>query len=192
MNQIRFELNVGANTDHPFAVINIGDRISEAYFPEYAFLDERLKSFDTWPEWAKVSKDPLCAAGFFYSKKSDRVICFHCGGSLHDWTVDDLPWEQHALWYGNCAFVELNYGKDSIEKVRQRFSHIVPLEETVIDEVKKSESEINSCKICFENEYNVAFVPCGHINSCIKCAKKLDKCPTCRNKFEKFMRIYFS
>lgn len=46
------------------------------------------------------------------------------------------------------------------------------------------------CKICYVNEYNTAFSPCGHVVACAKCASSVTKCPLCRKPFTNVMRIY--
>ncbi|XP_059614742.1 death-associated inhibitor of apoptosis 1-like [Phlebotomus argentipes] len=48
------------------------------------------------------------------------------------------------------------------------------------------------CKICFVNEYNTAFLPCGHVVACAKCASSVTSCPLCREPFTTVTRIYFS
>uniref|UniRef100_A0A1L8EIW0 Putative death-associated inhibitor of apoptosis 1 n=2 Tax=Haematobia irritans TaxID=7368 RepID=A0A1L8EIW0_HAEIR len=48
------------------------------------------------------------------------------------------------------------------------------------------------CKICYVNEYNTAFLPCGHVVACAKCASSVTKCPMCRKPFVDVMRVYFS
>lgn len=48
------------------------------------------------------------------------------------------------------------------------------------------------CKICFGAEYNTAFLPCGHVVACAKCASSVTKCPLCRKPFTDVMRVYFS
>uniref|UniRef100_A0A1I8P7I0 RING-type domain-containing protein n=1 Tax=Stomoxys calcitrans TaxID=35570 RepID=A0A1I8P7I0_STOCA len=48
------------------------------------------------------------------------------------------------------------------------------------------------CKICYVNEYNTAFLPCGHVVACAKCASSVTKCPMCRKPFADIMRVYFS
>lgn len=69
-------------------------------FPEYAIEMDRLQSFNEWPKSMKQKPEQLSDAGFFYTQKGDRVICFSCGGGLREWEEDDDdPWEQHALWY---------------------------------------------------------------------------------------------
>ncbi|KAH8395283.1 hypothetical protein KR222_008192, partial [Zaprionus bogoriensis] len=48
------------------------------------------------------------------------------------------------------------------------------------------------CKICYSAEYNTAFLPCGHVVACAKCASSVTKCPLCRKPFTDVMRVYFS
>lgn len=62
-------------------------------------------------------------------------------------------------------------------------------------EQKRSSSTIPEeklCKICYANEYNTAFLPCGHVVACAKCASSVTKCPMCRKPFADVMRVYFS
>lgn len=58
------------------------------------------------------------------------------------------------------------------------------------EEEEKKDSKL--CKICYSNEYNTIFLPCGHVIACAKCASSVTKCPACRQPFENVMRVYFS
>lgn len=57
-----------------------------------------------------------------------------------------------------------------------------------------SDNENNSklCKICYQNECNIAYIPCGHIVTCEICFNKVDKCPVCRNRYTDSLRTYFT
>ena len=91
-------------------------------FPEFATYGARFRSFSNkWPEDANQTPEQLSEAGFFYTWKNDRVICFCCGGGLRDWLVDDDPWEQHALWYDKCDYVRLQMGPTFIADVKKKF-----------------------------------------------------------------------
>lgn len=57
---------------------------------------------------------------------------------------------------------------------------------------KEEEKDSKLCKICYNNEYNTIFLPCGHVIACAKCASSVTKCPACRQPFENVMRVYFS
>lgn len=57
------------------------------------------------------------------------------------------------------------------------------------EEIKTSDDEENNCVVCFENAIDTTLVPCNHLSLCYCCAKKLQKCPMCREKITKF-KVY--
>ncbi|XP_017474492.1 PREDICTED: death-associated inhibitor of apoptosis 1 [Rhagoletis zephyria] len=62
------------------------------------------------------------------------------------------------------------------------------------DEMKSTQATIAEeklCKICYADEYNTAFLPCGHVVACAKCASSVSKCPVCRKPFTNVMRVFF-
>lgn len=40
--------------------------------------------------------------------------------------------------------------------------------------------ELQTCKICLDEEVSIVFLPCGHMSACSSCAPALRKCPICR------------
>jgi hypothetical protein len=58
---------------------------------------------------------------------------------------------------------------------------------------EKAEND-NQCVICFEYIKNHVGIPCGHVITCTRCSKELEKnenrCPLCRVKCNKIMRIF--
>ncbi len=59
--------------------------------------------------------------------------------------------------------------------------------------VTKSDAESDSrlqCKVCWEEDSQAAFVPCGHAATCWKCSAKVRKCPVCRAPIIERIRIY--
>ena len=55
----------------------------------------------------------LCFSLHHYSLHAgigDHVQCFYCDGGLKNWERDDVPWAEHARWFGNCAFLKLKKG----------------------------------------------------------------------------------
>lgn len=91
-------------------------------FPEFYIEKARLQSFNDWPKTLKQIPDQLSAAGFFYTQRDDRVICFCCGGGLHTWEEQDDPWEQHALHYGTCEYLEVVKGPEYVTSVQEKFN----------------------------------------------------------------------
>lgn len=188
-------------------------------YPEYAIESARLRSFDDWPKTLKQKPKQLSDAGFFYTQKGDRVICFSCGGGLRDWDENDDPWEQHALWFSKCEYLKLVKGPEFIERVKANqaksdeenqcggpssqesngsqasASAAAQVAELMAEDDDPQENKLcdsRLCKICYSSEYNTAFFPCGHVVACTKCASSVTKCPLCRKPFEKVMRVFFS
>uniref|UniRef100_A0A182JW50 RING-type domain-containing protein n=1 Tax=Anopheles christyi TaxID=43041 RepID=A0A182JW50_9DIPT len=222
-------------------------------YPNYAIEADRLKSYDDWPTSLKQKPKQLSDAGFFYTGMSDRVKCFSCGGGLKDWEQDDDPWQQHAIWYSNCHYLQLMKGREFIQKCNELknaassaastssamssgssqpstsgissasssimstspasssgFSSPTPLadEEHTLrcsdhssgsdegeDDAgndRRVPSDGKICKICFVNEYNTAFMPCGHVVACAKCASSVSKCPLCQQPFINVLRLYLA
>lgn len=91
-------------------------------FPEFENNNFRLKSFEKWTEESKPTPQQMSEAGFFFTGKEDRVICFNCGGGLKDWEKEDDPWEQHALWYYDCSHLRTIKSLRYIETVKQKFN----------------------------------------------------------------------
>lgn len=59
-------------------------------YPEFAIESVRLRSFTDWPKALNQKPGELSEAGFFYTNRGDRVICFSCGGGLRDWNRGDV------------------------------------------------------------------------------------------------------
>ncbi|XP_055704560.1 death-associated inhibitor of apoptosis 1-like isoform X2 [Phlebotomus papatasi] len=189
-------------------------------YAELEIEANRLATFREWPRNLKMKPDELCDAGFFYTGIGDRVQCFSCGGGLKDWEDNDCAWEQHALWYDNCEYLKLIKGQKYIDEIKAKHAQKlnategaqeassavtalqqVPLpaakeeplsEEVVGTKIPADALENKLCKICFVNEYNTAFLPCGHVVACAKCASSVTSCPLCREPFTTVTRIYFS
>jgi len=51
-------------------------------------------------------------------------------------------------------------------------------------------TEKDICKICCENKIEVVLVPCGHFALCSQCSSKVKKCPLCRVRIDKKMKVY--
>ncbi|CAH1181770.1 unnamed protein product [Phyllotreta striolata] len=174
--------------------------------------ESRLATFQNWPRSMKQRPSDLAEAGFYYTGIGDQTLCFHCGGGLKDWEENDNPWEQHALWFSKCVFVNLKKGKDFIEEVKNKADTELSIPSTsglqktkeeksdnksecVVENETKRESEATEktlCKICFKNELGVVFLPCGHIVACVDCAAALKTCAVCRQPVEAAVRAFLS
>jgi baculoviral IAP repeat-containing protein 7/8 len=152
-------------------------------YPKYSLQFQRIESFNNWPKDSTQIPEQLATAGFFYTGRGDRVTCFCCGGGLKDWEEFDQPWEQHAIWYRNCEYLKLMKGETYIYAV------LNPSQISISDAENKNNHRL--CKICYEAESNIAFVPCGHVIACISCAAMVNKCPYCNQKYETIQKLYF-
>lgn len=177
-----------------------------AEFPEFALESKRLKSFIQWPSSMKQRPEQLSEAGFFYTERGDRVVCFSCGGGLCQWQEDDDIWEEHAFYYRGCRYMRLCKGvKFHAETTARKVEKFVTKnKELNSNESKRGEITLkcdenalelhdtsNECQICCTNKYNTVFLPCGHVYACVKCASALLHCPLCRNKITDVLRIFF-
>ncbi|APO13965.1 IAP [Plodia interpunctella granulovirus] len=87
------------------------------YNSNYATVASRIKSYELWPMSMPQSPQVMADAGFYYTGRGDKVICYHCGGGAFKWMHNDDPWEQHALWFPTCTYVKKMKGKKFIESV---------------------------------------------------------------------------
>ncbi|XP_030767980.1 death-associated inhibitor of apoptosis 2-like [Sitophilus oryzae] len=73
-------------------------------FRKYISYEQRLKTFDSWPN-QEVSKESLASAGFFYKQRSDIVQCPYCNIEGYQWVAGDDPVRDHRTWSPHCPFV---------------------------------------------------------------------------------------
>lgn len=184
-------------------------------WPQYRSREARLASFKDWPPAIPVKPATLSEAGFFYSGTGDRTVCYFCGRGLRDWEPGDDPWLEHELWFPGCWHVQLHKGNDFVRAIAEQRDALIaakkdprqtaavvlpessksqPRDEAPDSPVGNAESTATDdkrlCKICYENEMGVVFLPCGHIVACVDCALSVADCPVCRQPFQNTARIY--
>lgn len=161
---------------------------------DFSLESVRLATYREWPSGIKQKPEQLAAAGFYYAGIGDRVMCFVCNIILKDWVQDDDPWEQHALWKPDCSYVKLVKGDSYIANVIKTFKKSVTGHQSIfVPSAPEAElDEDKLCKICYENERQIAYVPCGHVVSCSKCSFCTKECPICRAMISNVIRLYFS
>lgn len=70
---------------------------------------------------------------------------------------------------------------------------MLPIPDKVLGSQQKDTNSMPDsilCKICYKEKIKVAFVPCGHVISCVQCALTLDSCAVCRQPYNFAMRVY--
>lgn len=68
---------------------------------DLSLVSDRLKTFDSWPV-PFISKQELAAAGFYYTQRNDRVLCYYCNIDVGNWEVGDDPFGEHIKHSPNC------------------------------------------------------------------------------------------
>lgn len=53
-----------------------------------------------------------------------------------------------------------------------------------------ADEEMDLCQICYSEEQDAVFCDCGHVCSCVTCAKQVDLCPICRKTIKSVIKIY--
>lgn len=149
----------------------IDKKVIDPKYPEYATPANRLQSYTNWPISIAQTPKALTDAGFFYTGNGDTVKCFCCGHGLKNWTFDADPLKQHEMLYSDCDYIKYL----QLERI----------------DCKSTEYEAPLCKMCLVRPNNLAFIPCGHVFSCLDCGKKFKTCPCCRQKVTECLKIYF-
>ncbi|XP_015178414.1 PREDICTED: death-associated inhibitor of apoptosis 2-like isoform X2 [Polistes dominula] len=184
-------------------------------YHKYANLELRIASFDTWPK-PMISSKKLAEAGFFYTGEEDQTMCFHCGVGLKDWEPNDDPWFEHFKWFPKCHFLLMFKGKEYADVDGQYIKLSEETRQTPLEEVFEgsSSSFVSSavakehdlvskqlskpiddgrlCKICFNAEMGVVFLPCQHMVACGNCASVITNCAVCRQPIDLIMRVIMS
>ncbi|RXG54980.1 Baculoviral IAP repeat-containing protein 7-A, partial [Armadillidium vulgare] len=90
-------------------------------YPEYANKNDRLTTFDKWPENVLTHQSPedLAEAGFLYTGIADFVVCFSCGQMIGIFEKDDIAWIEHAKFSPYCRY--LLYKKNPIQIENEYF-----------------------------------------------------------------------
>lgn len=172
-------------------------------FPHFRLPSARMRSFKSWPPGLKQKPEELCDAGFFYSGKSDCVVCFSCGVFVGKWDANDNPWVEHKnLLEKDCTYLRFN--SDKLEMHQKKFeqeenvrnSSDKETETTNVHDNCTKEIEIDDesmCKICFANKSSIAFLPCKHVAVCGQCVYGIKgKCPICRTEITESFKLFYS
>ena len=67
--------------------------------------EERMKTFEKWPEWYYPRPMELAEVGLYFTGVGDRVKCAYCNGVLQHWEQNDNPAQEHKKFYKNCPAV---------------------------------------------------------------------------------------
>uniref|UniRef100_A0A8D8ZDZ7 Apoptosis inhibitor IAP n=1 Tax=Cacopsylla melanoneura TaxID=428564 RepID=A0A8D8ZDZ7_9HEMI len=153
---------------------------------QYATPDARLKSFETWPLCMKGLVNRAVEAGLFYLGTSDHLMCFQCGGGLHQWILDEDPWDAHVSLFSQCEYVR-TLRPTQLQNFQKTPTNI---ETKSLPSSTTKRNEALVCKACYVNECNILVLPCLHMSVCGHCSVLLDKCIMCRVKISGSLPVF--
>ncbi|KAK7491880.1 hypothetical protein BaRGS_00016899 [Batillaria attramentaria] len=92
--------------------------VGDMQYPHYEKAEVRKESFENWPTLCSsvFPADLMCAAGFYYSGCTDKVICFTCGIELYKWQPEADVWQHHAKLSPTCQFVVSHMDQQRIQE----------------------------------------------------------------------------
>ena len=61
-----------------------------------------------------------------------------------------------------------------------------------ITEWAQAEQSEGLCQICLENDVDAAFYDCGHVVTCLSCARQCDQCPICRKRVMTAIKLFYA
>ncbi|XP_018407235.1 PREDICTED: baculoviral IAP repeat-containing protein 7-B-like [Cyphomyrmex costatus] len=187
-------------------------------YPEYKSYVARLKSFANWPLTNIHNNiEKMAVAGLFYTGTYDVVMCYQCGGGLLAWEPNYDPLIEHIKFYRYCPYVCLIHKsipppiklfeefQKLCEDVAKSFLNLTDLKVSVdnkssyknivkrflnLTKLKGSVDDKSFCKICFEKDLEVLFLPCRHLMACEKCAQNVTECSICQMVVKLALRVY--
>lgn len=93
-------------------------------------------------------------------------------------------------------FTSLDDLLDALDNIDENLqSDVCNHNRTVTDSGSNRSSPTNSdreCKICYDNEADIVFLPCGHLTTCATCATRVRSCPICRSHIHNKIKTYTS
>ena len=92
---------------------------------------------------------------------------------------------------GNASF-EVN--KEKIPK-KSKQSHDLVEDEIDPEKLKEENERLKdekACRICYIEDRNIVFLPCGHLVTCPSCASAVNNCPVCRSTITNTIRVFQS
>lgn len=170
----------------------------EIKYPDFKLMNQRLKTFETWPVGIKQRPQELAEAGFFYSGQSDLTICFACGLKICKWEPTDNCWVEHKKHTPTlCSFLKLNHETVTLnEKNYDEFKKLPKIDV----QPDKDESPVHTevqfesiCKICLERKSSILFLPCKHVAVCGVCVFGIEQiCCICRTPIDEKINLFYA
>ena len=164
--------------------------------PVYEFYSNQAKREATyerynWPPQMKQRPAEMARAGYFYTGCNDSVYCFWCGEGVRSWLSTEKPVLEHLKSSPNCQYIKTVVPPPEIDGESTPLRQENPESASAVNPQKTTSlSRSTECVICLEERYTIAFVPCGHLITCLECSFKVKNCPVCRLHISGRLRVY--
>ncbi|XP_064643940.1 death-associated inhibitor of apoptosis 1-like [Lineus longissimus] len=66
------------------------------------------------------------------------------------------------------------------------------LESKILEKENRELKDKKMCKICYERDANIVFIPCGHLVVCENCNIRINECPLCRRGIRGILKAFLS
>ncbi|TQD86509.1 hypothetical protein C1H46_027998 [Malus baccata] len=146
-------------------------------------IDELIASHKNWARFLKCASFGVAVIGLtLIAAELDKYIRERLCGS--EWlrsrrraaAVADIRSRQHNAGSSDTRAVAADYIRSQRDNAGERAA--------------AAPDGANSCVICLEQQYNVVFIPCGHMCCCTTCCSQLTECPLCRQPFSQAVRTF--
>ena len=105
-----------------------------------------------------------------------------------------MPDHEQVLEYLDSLRKENLTLKKSQEILKSIEENLAMTEGKLLDAENKLKDmeEARACKICMDHYVCIAFVPCGHLVTCMECAPECPNCPMCRKPIQSRIKTFMS
>lgn len=161
----------------------------------YASYEDRLHTFQNWPVDAGHDKRELATMGFCYEERNKQIYCFCCGCEFSNIHPEEDLWIKHAYIAPECVYLQNQKGKDYIDDIRSKmYFNRAPSPITENQTPCKTTTDFIiirplDCKLCYERQVKILFLPCSHLVMCAHCAMRVNDCCICRQPIEFMVRV---
>ncbi|XP_064644597.1 death-associated inhibitor of apoptosis 2-like [Lineus longissimus] len=97
-----------------------------------------------------------------------------------------------SSWTETTAPTGGNPGNSSAIKNIETSVGNLSLETQILEKENRELKDKQMCKICYERDANIVFIPCGHLVVCQNCNIRINECPLCRKGIRGTLKAFLS
>lgn len=138
--------------------------------------------------------DHICDDGFFSSASGEKIVCFYCNLVISSLAHNEDVFVRHRQDSPHCHWAL--YGKIPPKEQHKQIDFFTSKYISFLENKLQHHQNLNNklkeeklCKICWNNEFDTVFNPCGH-TTCSTCLTKLHHiCCVCRTQIKNPIKI---